>query len=149
MGILEDIKQKKSIDEEQLAHLNILYTANWLNDSSRHIFKKYGVSLQQYNVMRILKGAHPNTITPGEIKEVMLDKSPDVTRLLDKLLLREFVSREVCPSNRRKLDVSITQCGIGFLKEITEELDELSMRQRKLSEEEAKELNRILDKLRG
>jgi len=148
MKIEEEIKQKKFESNYQKAHLNIMFTANWLMDKSKLLFKGFGITLQQYNVLRILKGKHPGCCAAGDIKEVMLDKSPDLTRLIDRLMEKGFVTRGVCEENRRKLDIAITDKGLTLIKEINPKLKVQFEQIRKITDKEAIELNRILDKMR-
>ena len=150
MTIERDIKQAKFETNLEKAVVNLLYSYNWLRDHSQDIYKPYGLKMQHYNILRILKGKHPKMISPGEIKEVMLDKAPDLTRLLDKLVDMKLVSREICPENRRRMDISLTEKGIVLLKEINIKQDELRREiAERLNEHEAAELSRLLDKMRG
>ena len=118
-------------------------------DKSKVIFKDLGITPQQYNVLRILKGKHPGCCAAGDIKEVMLDKSPDLTRLIDRLIEKGYVTREVCMENRRKLDIAITDKGLAFTKEIGPNLKIQFEQMNKITNKEAIELSRILDKMRG
>ena len=149
MGIEQDIKQASFKTNIEKAVVNLLYTYNWLRDDSQDIYKPYGLKLQHYNVLRILKGSYPKAISPGEIKEVMLDKSPDLTRLLDKLVDMKLVDRELCPENRRRMNITITKAGIDLLNVLSEKQEcmfsDLGTR---LSEKEAGELSDLLDKMR-
>ena len=105
--------------------------------------------MQHYNVLRILKGSFPNPLSPGEIKEVMLDKSPDLTRLIDKLVNMDLVDRHICPNNRRKMDVFITKKGEQVLHEINNKQKNIEpSKENKLTEEEADQLSDLLDKFR-
>ena len=149
MKIEEEIKQKKFESNYQKAHLNIFFTANWLMDRSKIIFKNFGITPQQYNVLRILKGKHPECCAAGDIKEVMLDKSPDLTRLIDRLMEKGYVTRGVCVENRRKLDIEITDKGLALIKEISPKLKIKFEQMNNITNKEAIELSRILDKLRG
>ncbi len=149
MQFKDAIKMKRFQSDYHMAILNIWYTGNWLRDISTPIFKKEGITSQQYNVMRILKGRHPNACAAGDIKEVMLDKSPDMTRLLDRLLDKKFIEREVCESNRRKLDIQISKSGLKLLDRMEPVLkDHHERNSDNLSESEAKQLSELLDKIR-
>jgi len=106
--------------------------------------------MQHYNVLRILKGSKPKSISPGEIKEVMLDKSPDLTRLLDKLVQIGLVDRHLCPANRRKMDVIITKKGEALLSKIAVKRQKMQKEERQnITEEEAEQLSDLLDKFRS
>ena len=117
MKIEEAIKQERFADNWDKAVINIHYTANQLRDRQNMQLKEHGLLIQHYNAMRIIKGKHPNPVSPGEIKEVLIDKANDLTRLLDKLVEMKLVKRGVCPANRRKVDVGLTPKGIDWLKQ--------------------------------
>ncbi|MCH8319037.1 MAG: MarR family transcriptional regulator [Bacteroidetes bacterium] len=148
MKIEEEIKQKKFESNYQMAHINIMFTANWLMDKSKTIFKLFGITPQQYNVLRILKGKHPGCCAAGDIKEVMLDKSPDLTRLIDRLMEKGFVTRGVCVENRRKLDIAITDKGLTLIKETAPKIKAQFEQMNSITNKESIELSRILDKMR-
>lgn len=149
MKITEAIKQEKFTSNVNKAVINILYTSNWLRDHQKTFFANYDIKSQHYNVLRILKGKHPEAAAPGEIKEVMLDKSPDLTRLLDKLVAQKLVERFMCKENRRKVDVYITDKGIALLSLIAEDMKDVNdLWKSKLSEQEGEILSELLDKLR-
>lgn len=148
MEIGKEIKQKKFESEFHKAHLNLMYTSNWLQSKSKLLLKPYSITSQQYNVLRILKGKHPDSCSAGDILAVMLDKSPDLTRLIDRLIAKDYVSRCVCPENRRKLDIVITNKGTALLKEINPIIKEEFEKLNTITKKEATELSRILDKLR-
>lgn len=147
---LEDaIKQKRFESPQIKAMLNIMYTANWLMGEFRDIYKPFGITPQQYNVLRILRGKHPESVNPSEIKEVMLDKNPDITRLCDRLLAMGFIGRSIDAENRRKMNIVITDAGLQLLSQIQPLLDE---RQRIILNREGLNfelLSDLLDSLRG
>jgi MarR family 2-MHQ and catechol resistance regulon transcriptional repressor len=150
MNILEAIKQKSFDSSFEKAVVNLLYTYNWYRDKYQDIYKASNLKIQHYNVLRILKGSKPKSISPGEIKEVMIDKSPDLTRLLDKLVEKGLVDRNLCPQNRRKMDVLITKEGENILKQITRKQQQLQKEQwQHFTEEEAEQLSNLLDKFRS
>lgn len=143
------IKQAKFESAQQKAILNVVYTANWLRDQQADIFKPFSILPQHFNVLRILRGQHPKPVSPGDIKEVMIDKNNDVTRLIDKLVNMELVSRHLCAENRRKMDVHITSKGLKLLEKMDAPLKEAFKDiRKKLSEKEANVLSDLLDKLR-
>ena len=145
----KEIKQKKFESEFHKAHLNLMYTSNWFQTKSKQFIKPYAITFQQFNVLRILKGKHPDSCSAGEILEVMIDKSPDLTRLVDRLIAKDYVSRCVCPDNRRKLDIVISNKGIALLNEINPVIKFEFEKLNNITKKEATELSRILDKLRG
>jgi len=150
MKIEEAIKQAKFPDNYEKAVINVIYTANWLRDAQNSFLKKFGLLIQHYNALRIIKGRHPNPVSPGEIKEVMLDKANDITRLLDKLVEKELIKRDVCENNRRRVDVVITSKGMKFLQQMDKPIDELKEELRsRMSDKEAAMLSNLLDKIRG
>ncbi len=149
MKIEEAIKQKEFKSEYQKLFINIIYTANWLNNESLKILKPFGISPQQYNVLRILKGQYPNSIGVNNIIDRMLDKNSNASRLVDKLKQKELVEREVCCNDRRQVDIKITKKGIQLLDEIANKLDHSENIKGALSIEDANHINVLLDQIRG
>lgn len=149
MRLEDEIKQKKFKSEHHKLVLNLIYTGNWIQIDSLRFFKKYGLSSQQYNILRILRGQHPNPVNLGLIQERMLDKNSNASRLVDKLKLKKLVERKESKVDRRQIDLTITEKGLELLKEIDPEVDKLESSYGKLTDEEAKLLNDLLDKLRG
>ena len=96
MNISEAIKQKSFSSPHEMALINVLFTSNWLRDKQKEYFYPYDLKPQHFNVLRILKGKYPDNSCPGDIKDVMLDKSPDLTRLIDKMMKMGLVERNVC-----------------------------------------------------
>ncbi|GAA3933202.1 MarR family transcriptional regulator [Chitinophaga oryziterrae] len=150
MRIEQAINQRKFRDEHHKVVVNLLYTGNWLRDALGTNLKAHGLLPQHYNALRIIRGKHPEPLSAGSIKEVMLDKASDVTRLLDKLEKLNFIQRRLCPHNRRKMDINITTQGLLLLDQLDEPMDgfykDLIER---LTEDEAKTLSDLLDKMRG
>ncbi len=129
--------------------LNIMYTQNVISENFNEIIKPYDISPEQYNVLRILRGQKKGPVTMQAIQERMIAKTSNTTRLVDKLLLKELLTREVCPDNRRKMEVAITQKGLELLKELDPKVDEHEMRlSRKLTYKEQEMLNELLEKYR-
>jgi DNA-binding MarR family transcriptional regulator len=151
MGELEEeIKQKKFTSAQHKAVINIIYTAGWLSSVNAKLMKPYAISPEQYNVLRILRGQHPSPASVGLVQERMLDKSSNASRLIDKLKLKGLVERHECPRDRRQVDVIITGKGLDLLKEMDKTLSApMQDLFKTISEKDANELNRILDKLRG
>ena len=149
MKLEDEIKQTRFESGGQKAVINVIFTANWINSQFRNIFKTYDLTLQQYNVLRILRGKYPKSANPGEIKEVMLDKNPDLTRLCDRMCNLGLITRTVDKDNRRKMNITITQKGLDTLEQATPELDKLEKELVNISESEANVLSDLLDKLRG
>lgn len=151
MKIEKVIKQGARFkSSHEKAAVNLIYTSSWFRDAQNALFKDHSILPQHYNVLRILKGKHPESVSPGIIKEVMLEKNNDVTRLLDKLVLKGLVKRQLCPVNRRKMDINITEKGIRLLQELDGPLKKhLSEMKKKLTDKEAEQLSNLLDKMRG
>ncbi|MBU2938745.1 MarR family transcriptional regulator [Lacinutrix sp. C3R15] len=127
------------------AMLNIIYTANWINSYQNAFFKPFKISSQQYNILRILKGAG-QALKVQTIKERMVERSPNATRLMDKLCAKELIERIPCPSDRRVVHIKITTKGLHLLEDIAkaERKDLL----KNLTEAEASQLSDLLDKMR-
>ncbi|MEO7992145.1 MAG: MarR family transcriptional regulator [Chryseolinea sp.] len=148
MKIEEEIKQEKFSSQHQKAVINLIYTANWLTSRQQDFFKPHNITGQQFNILRILKGQHPKTISATEIKARMLDKNSDVSRLLDRLVSKNLIVKKACPNDRRAADVSITEEGLILLKAIDKQQADMD-HILSLSETEAKQLSDLLDKSRG
>ena len=149
MKIEEEIKQDKFHSEYQKLAINILFTSNWLSANSTKILKPYGISPQQYNVLRILKGQSPKAISVSNIMERMIDKMSNTSRLVEKLRQKELIERVTCESDRRQVDVKITYKGLALLEKVNKEMNAFKNIADNLSEQEAKTINQLLDKMRG
>ncbi len=142
-------KQNSSLEVPKKTVLNILYTQNIIVDKFNELLKPYELSSEQFNVLRILRGQKGLPTNMCLIQEHMISKTSNTTRLVDKLLLKELVTREVCPENRRKMEVTITQKGLDVLLELDPKVKEheLSFAE-KLEPEELVQLNYLLEKYR-
>lgn len=149
MPIEQEIKQEKFQSDHHKAAINILYTGSWLYNINAGYLKKFGITPEQFNVLRILRGSGPKPMMLSEITERMIDKSSNCTRLVEKLKQKGLVNRVTCENNRRQVDISITDTGQQLLKKIDASQPAWLEVMEKLSKAEAKELNRFLDKLRG
>ncbi|MGA9294766.1 MAG: MarR family transcriptional regulator [Ignavibacteriaceae bacterium] len=149
MKLESEIVQKKFKNEYHKAIVNIVFTYNWMIEKQTKLLKPYDISLQQYNILRILRGQHPNPATVKLIKERMLDKMSDVSRLVEKLRVKELVERDICQHDRRNVDVLITNKGLELLKELEPKENEMEKFMSNLNEKEIEHLNIYLDKLRG
>ena len=148
MKLEEEITQKHFRNEYHKAAVNMVYTFNWLNNQNTSILKPLGITPQQFNILRILRGQYPKPATIKLIKERMLDKMSDASRIVEKLRIKEFVERNICSSDRRNVDVCITEKGLDLLAKLDSYSDEMNDRLSNLNEEEIKNLNTLLDKLR-
>jgi len=149
MKIEEEIQQSKFRNVHHKVAVNLLYTAAWLDDRNKNFFKEYGITNQQFNILRILRGQLPNKISGAEIKNRMLDKNSDVSRLLDRLILKKLVTKSQCPNDKRAADVLITEAGLDLLKKIDGKMDETDLAVFHLTKTEATQLSDLLDKCRG
>jgi len=149
MKIEEEIQQPKFRNVHHKVAVNLLYTAAWLDDRNKNFFKEYGITNQQFNILRILRGQLPNKISGAEIKNRMLDKNSDVSRLLDRLILKKLVTKSQCPNDKRAADVLITEAGLDLLKNIDGKMDETDLAVFHLTKTEATQLSDLLDKCRG
>ncbi len=149
MKLEDEIKQTKFNSEYQKLAVNIIFTHNWLNGNQFAFLKKYNLTPQQFNVLRILRGQHPEMASVSLIKERMLDKMSDASRLVDRLVSKGLVERHICPKDRRKADVGITDVGLKLLGNIDIEMKPIFDNLKNLTKKEAVLLNSLLDKLRG
>lgn len=149
MSLEQEIKQTRPFKSNyEKMMVNILFTNNWILFKQNKYLKQFDISIQQYNVLRILNGQKEQPITINEIIERMLDKMSNASRLVDKLFAKGYVSREQKVGNRRACDVRISPKGQLFLEEVTNALTKIENEMNSLDEEEFVELNRLLDKLR-
>ncbi len=149
MNLEQSISQAKFDSEQEKLMINVIYSANLLNLITTRLFKPFDLSLQQYNVLRILRGQKGSSIALMEIENRMLDKSSNVSRLVDKLISKDLVNRSVCSEDRRRIEILITSNGMSILKEIDAILSEMNSKLKELiSDDDANQTNRILDHLR-
>jgi DNA-binding MarR family transcriptional regulator len=149
MQIGEEIQSDKFEDNYHKAVINITYTFGWLSNSFRCRFEKHNLTQQQFNVLRILRGQYPNPATINMIKERMLDKMSDASRIVDRLIQKGLVSRCTNNKDRRAVDIQISQSGLEVLSKMDEEFKTRDLLKNNLTEEEAGKLSDLLDKLRG
>lgn len=146
----DEIKQSKKFRSEyEKAVVNITYTYNWLYALEEGLFKPHDLTCQQYNILRILRGQYPQAATIKLLRERMLDKMSDASRLVEKLRQKGFLNRKTCKDDRRNVDVIISDKGLETLSKIDEELVRFDVNFHSLTEEEAARLNELLDKMRG
>ncbi len=149
MKIEEYIKSTIKLSEAKSAILNILYTQNIVNDRFNEILKPFELSPEQYNVLRILRGQKGKPANMCVIQERMIAKSSNTTRLIDKLLNKELVTREVCPENRRKMEIEITAKGLQLLTILEPEVNQHENDfAQNLTPQELEQLNELLEKYR-
>ncbi|HEX2846296.1 MAG TPA: MarR family transcriptional regulator [Chitinophagaceae bacterium] len=148
MGIDQDI-QTKFRNEYQKAAVNIIYTYNWMTERTKEIFAVADITPQQFNILRILRGSLPNPLSTLQIRERMLDKMSDTSRIVDRLIAKGLVKKGICKTDRRLVDVIITEKGKKVLEKLDLQQDEMDNVIGNLSKKEALVLSELLDKLRG
>jgi DNA-binding MarR family transcriptional regulator len=146
-SIEDEINQKKFTSARQKAVVNLIYTSNWLQNKHQEFFKSFGITGQQFNILRILKGQFPKSISGTEIKSRMLDRNSDVSRLLDRLASKNLISKRTCPNDKRASDVLITDEGLALLNEISKSQKQDHVLS--LTDDEAEKLSDLLDKARS
>jgi DNA-binding MarR family transcriptional regulator len=149
MELKTEIKQSNFSSPQQKAFINVIYTNNYLNCLAKDVFINYDILSQHFNILKIIKGVYPNSVTPAEIIAVMLDKTRDLTRLLYKLESKKWIARSVNSSNKRSIDITLTQLGYRNTILIEKEINELTLNITNLNDEECENLSRLLDKMRG
>jgi DNA-binding MarR family transcriptional regulator len=149
MRIEDEIQQKDFKDDHRRMVVNLLFTNNWLNQQFIPFFKQFGLTLQQHNVLSIVRGQQPRPVCFGELQERMVDRNSNVTRLVDKLIEKGYVTRDICQANRRMIEVRLTPKGMDLLSQIDEQMPAFFKRFHNLTQEEAVLVSKLLDKLRG
>ena len=148
MTIEQEIKQTKFKTAWQKAAINLKYTSNQLKWQQANFYKTYDINDQHYNILRILRGQYPGCTNPTYIKEVLLDKRGDLTRLLDKLDKMGLVAREINPECRRMMNISITEKGLSLLSKLDVVIEQLELQMNKMDEGDLRLLSNLLDKFR-
>lgn len=147
MGIESDIHQKSFRNNYQKGIINFIFTYNWLRERMKIIFDRENITEQQFNILRILRGAD-KPISTRQIRQRMLDKMSDTSRIVDRLVIKALVKKSVCPADKRLVDVSITDKGKKVLANIDAYETEMDMLLMNLSESEIRSFNSLLDKIR-
>jgi DNA-binding MarR family transcriptional regulator len=148
MALDKEINQSKFRNEYQKSAINIIYTYNWLTERINKVFDEWGITSQQFNILRILRGAG-KPLSTLQIRQRMLDKMSDTSRIVDRLVKKGLVKKTICKTDRRLVDVTIAEKGKKLLEKIDaydEQMDGIMMN---LTEAEAKILNGLLDKVRN
>jgi len=148
MGIENDISQSKFRNEYQKGVINLIFTYNWMNEKMKGLFDKEKITAQQFNILRILRGAG-KPLSTLQIRQRMLDKMSDTSRIVDRLILKDLVKKNICPSDKRLVDVSITDKGKKLLEKLDKYENEMDAVFGNLTITEAKTLNSLLDKIRS
>lgn len=149
MKLEEEIKSDKFESPQQKAILEILFTSSWLNNKHEQLLKPYGISTQQYNILRILRGAAPHAISMKEIKERAINKTPHLTRMTQKLLASGYISCTANKEDKRVTLNAITEEGLQLLNDLEDAMNQFNKIAAKLNRKEAQQLADLLEKLRN
>ena len=148
MNLEEEIKQSKFRSEFQKTIINIYYTNSYISSKFQDLLSEYKLTVQQYNILRILRGQFPETASIGTIKERMLDKNSDITRIIDRLTIKQLAERKNSINDRRVAEIKITKKGLSLL----EKMDLVDVKSDSIlshvNETDLKKLNELLDKIR-
>jgi DNA-binding MarR family transcriptional regulator len=148
MSLEEEIHQKVFRSEYQKSTINLIYTYNWLNEKVSKLFEPFDITQQQFNILRILRGAG-QPLSTLQIRQRMLDKMSDTSRIVDRLIKKGLVKKSICHEDRRLVDILLTDKGKKLLQTMDGLNDEMESIFKYLSEEEARQLNVLLDKIRS
>jgi DNA-binding MarR family transcriptional regulator len=149
MGLEEDIKQGKKFENEyEKLLVNVMYTNSWLIEQQAKIFKPFSLTVPQYNVLRILRGAYPEPCTINSLIERMLDRMSNASRIVDRLEAKYFVERRTCEADRRAKDVLITQKGLNILEEVDQQMYDWLRSFDDIEIEQVENANGVLDAIR-
>ncbi|MBP6590362.1 MAG: MarR family transcriptional regulator [Chitinophagaceae bacterium] len=148
MGIEKDIQQTKFRNAHQKAAINLIYTLSWMRDKTRCIFDAEDITSQQFNILRILRGSFPQPLSTLQIRERMLEKMSDTSRIVDRLISKGLVKKVTCKTDRRLVDVIITDKGKKLLERLDEKQNEIDGVLGNLSEKDANILSDLLDQIR-
>lgn len=149
MKLEEEIKQEKFKSEHHKLMINLLFTSSWLQRMQLSLLRPYDLTPPQYNILRILRGAKGELLNLGEITSRMIDRSSNTSRLIDKLVIKKWVSRKTCPDDRRQSEICITKEGLKVLEQLDKPIDSITEQFHFMSVKETKEVNQFLDQLRN
>ena len=149
MGLEDEIKQIEFNSVYQKLNINLIYTYNWARDKYNKLFSGFNITPQQYNVLRILRGNYPNPYTTSQIRERMLDKMSDASRIVERLVQKGLIDRSICKADKRLVDVVINKSGMDLLKSMDSKIRKADKFFTNLSKKETVQLNNLLDKLRS
>ena len=148
MGIDKDIQQLTFRNPHQKAAINLIYTLGWMREKTNLIFEAEDITPQQFNILRILRGSYPQPLSTLQIRERMLEKMSDTSRIVDQLITKGLVKKLTCKNDRRLVDIIISDKGKKLLERLDERQDEIDGVLRNLSEKDANILSELLDKIR-
>lgn len=149
MGIEKDINQVQFRNYKQKAIINLMFSYGWVIEKIKNALAQEDITHQQYNILRILRGAHPKPLSTLQIRERMLDKMSDTSRIVDRLLLKGYVYKNPCAADKRLVDVVISEKGLELLAKLDDKSDEMDNIIANLTDEEAVLLSNLLDKMRS
>lgn len=147
MSINKDINQASFKSEYQKAMINLIFTYNWTTEQLKHLFEEECLTMQQFNILRILRGS-VTPLSTLQIRERMLDKMSDTSRIVDRLVIKGLVKKITCKTDKRLVDVTISVKGLNVLKKLDTQEDKMENILKVLTESEAGILNKLLDKIR-
>lgn len=149
MGIDKDIQQSRFRNVYQKASINLIYTMGWMRERTKAIFEAEDITPQQFNILRILRGSFPEPLSTLQIRERMLEKMSDTSRIVDRLIAKGLVKKLTCKTDRRLVDVIISDKGKKLLEKLDLRQDEMDAVLGNLTEKEAATLSDLLDKIRN
>ncbi len=147
MTIEEEIKQSKFVSSYQKLAFNIIHSSRWLENFLKKRFSEHDLTMQQYNILRILRGSQPNPLSTLQIRERMIDKMSDTSRIVDRLILKKLVTKKVSKTDSRLVEVRITEKGLELLAQLDDTDDKIALYLANLTEEEAALVSNLLDKM--
>ena len=148
MALENEINQRKFRNEYQKSAINLVYTYNWVTEKITRIFDEWDITPQQFNILRILRGAG-QPLSTLQIRQRMLDRMSDTSRIVDRLVRKGLVKKSICKMDRRLVDVTITDKGKKLLEKIDQYSEQMDGIMKNLTEEDARTLNELLDKIRN
>ena len=148
MSIEGDIKSTVKLQEKEKTVINLLYTYNWLKERSITFYKQHDLSSEQYNVLRILRGQHPNPSSISNIRSRMVEKMADVSRMIERMKTKELIKKDKMDGDKRNASISITSKGLDLLKNLDPIFSTMIAELNDLTNEESEQLNLLLDKFR-
>jgi len=149
MKIKDAIQQQQFKNEWHKLRVNLLYSASWLSGNIKEFIEPFGITQKQFNILRILRGQHPEEITILEIRSRMIDKMSDASRMVDRLAKKSLLHKRPCTEDKRQTRVRISDAGLQLLRRIDREIARMDEILFNLNDEEAAVLNNLLDKMRG
>jgi len=148
MGIGNDISQSSFSNEYQKASINLLYTYGWVMEQIKNFCASEDITPQQFNILRILRGSYPQPLSTLQIRERMLDKMSDTSRIVDRLVIKGLAKKATCREDKRLVDILISERGRRLLEKMDERQDEIDNILSNLTQKEAGLLSDLLDKIR-